>query len=364
MTSRYRAALIGTGGIANAHVRALRAHADRVDLVAAVDVDAQRVAAFSETHGIPDHFDDPETMLARVKPDLVHVCTPPGVHAELSVQAMETGAWVLCEKPLCASLAEMDRIEAAERSTGNFCSSVFQWRFGSGGRYLQRLIRERAMGRLLVANVLTTWYRGDPYFAVKWRGTWKAAIGGCTVVHGIHIMDFLLWLVGEWQEIRAMMGTLAYDIEVDNVSMASVRFADGAMANITNSILSPRQESYLRLDFADATVEMRNVYSYQNPDWRFSTYEGSPHVDKLEAWSRIPSDVPAGHVTQLGSFLDSMEAGTRPEVSGSGVRGTIEFLTAFYKSALEGVPVARGSIQPGDPFYQLMNGQFEQLAAG
>ncbi len=359
MQTTYRAAIIGTGGIANGHVRALRAHANRVELVAAVDIDEDRVKTFCDVHDIPQAFVSAETMLNQTKPDLVHVCTPPGVHADLSILALEAGAWVLCEKPLCASLAEMDRIEQAEQDTGRFCASVFQWRFGSAGQHLKQMIRDQTMGKLLVANVLTTWYRGDPYFAVKWRGTWQAAIGGCTVVHGIHIMDFLLWLMGEWQEIRAMLGTLEYDIEVDNVSMASVRFADGAMANITNSILSPRQESYMRLDFTDATVELNSLYSYENQNWRFSTYDGSPHEHKLERWSQIPQHIPASHVTQVGALLDSMERNERPAVSGSGVRGTIEFLTAFYKSALEGIPVTRGSIRPPDPFYYLMNGQFD-----
>ena len=360
--SRYKAAIIGTGGISRAHARALAAHADRVELVAAVDIDGDRARDFADQHGAPQTFTDPEAMLARVQPDIVHVCTPPGLHADQSVAAMEAGAWVLCEKPLCASLAEMDRIEAGEAATGNYTSSVFQWRFGSGGRHLKELIRKEAMGRLLVANVLTTWYRGDPYFAVRWRSTWKAAVGGCTVVHGIHIMDFALWLIGEWREIRAMMATLAHDIEVENVSMASVRFEDGAMASFSNSILSPRQESVLRLDFADATVEMtRNVYTYGNQDWRYSTWEESPHADAVKEWGSLPPDVPASHVTQVGSFLDSRDRNERPEVSGADIRGTIEFLTAFYKSAVEGRPVLRGEIQPGDPWYRLMNGQFHLL---
>jgi predicted dehydrogenase len=81
--------------------------------------------------------------------DLVHVCTPPQSHREVSVQCMEAGAWVLCEKPLCASLEEMDAVEAAERATGKFCSSVYQWRFGSGARHLKALISSGELGRPL-----------------------------------------------------------------------------------------------------------------------------------------------------------------------------------------------------------------------
>jgi len=134
------------------------------------------------------------------------------------------------------------------------------------------------------------------------------------------------------------------------------------MASFSNSILSPRQESVLRLDFADATVEMtRNIYTYGNQDWSYSTWEGSPHADAVKEWGSLPPDVPASHVTQVGSFLDSRDRNERPEVSGADIRGTIEFLTAFYKSAVEGRPVHRGEIRPGDPWYRLMNGQFQLL---
>ena len=155
-----------------------------------------------------------------------------------------------------------------------------------------------------------------------------------------------------------MMSSLEYDIEVENVSMASVRFAGGAMANFSNSILSPRQESYMRLDFNKATVELRSLYSYRNQDWSYSTYPDSPYEGQLKDWGRFPLQVPASHVTQVGAFLDSVERQERPEVSGADVRGTIEFLTAFYKSAQLGQPVTRGSILPDDDYYHLLNGQF------
>ena len=58
--------------------------------------------------------------------------------------------------------------------------------------------------------------------------------------------------------------------------MASVRFASGAMANITVSALSPREESYLRFDFQKGTVELTHLYSYKNDNWRFSAVKDAP----------------------------------------------------------------------------------------
>jgi predicted dehydrogenase len=365
----YRAAIVGTGAIASSHVNALRAHATRVQLVAAMDVNAERVAAFAAANGLDRSYTDVAEMLAVEKPDIVHICTPPGTHRDLIVAALEAGAWVLCEKPLCASLAEMDLIETAEQRTGNFCSSVFQWRFGSGGQYLRQLIEAGALGRPLVANILTTWYRGPAYYAVPWRGKWATEVGGVTMGHGIHAIDFLLWLYGDWQEVRAMMGTLVHSIEVEDVSMAMVRFANGAMGNITNSVLSPREESYLRFDFADATVEVTHLYGYTNADWRYFLRAGNESASYVpdaakrsagggpDAPGAIPEDVPVSHAAQLAQFLDAMDQGTRPPVSGPDVRPTLEFLTSLYKAAFTGQPVLRGSIVPGDPFYTSMAGR-------
>ena len=351
-----RAAIIGTGAIADAHVVALREAGERVKLVAAVDIDAERLRAFSTEKEIPQTYANAVDMLDAVKPDLVLIATPSSTHCELSVLSMEAGAWVLCEKPLCGSLAEMDRIEEAEKRTGNYCSSVFQWRFGSGGQHLKRLIESEEMGRILVCNSLVTWYRTPAYYAVPWRGRWETELGGTSMTLGIHAMDFVLWLLGEWQEVRAMIGRLDRDIEVENVSMASVRFANGAMANLTNSALSPRESSYLRFDFQRATVELSHLYRYANEDWRYTVLKDAPCGEEQPAWGEIPEERPSSHGTQLSAFLDSMDRGCRPAVSGLDVRGTIEFLTSLYKSGMTGLAVSQGSIGAGDPFYHSMCG--------
>lgn len=71
----------------------------------------------------PRRYTDVAEMLSTEKPQLVHICTPPGTHCELTIQALESDAWMLCKKPLCISLAEMGRVEEAEKRTGNYCSS-------------------------------------------------------------------------------------------------------------------------------------------------------------------------------------------------------------------------------------------------
>ena len=349
-------AIVGTGGIAKAHLAGLRQMGGRIDLVAAADADPSVAGAFCAANGIPRCYADAEELLAAEQPDLVHVCTPPVTHCELSILSLEAGAWVLCEKPPFGSLAQGDQIRAAEERTGRFCSSVFQWRFGSGAQHLKRLTETEAMGRPLLGVCQTTWYRDPSYYEAPWRGRWETELGGASMGQGIHAMDLFLWLLGDWQEVRADMGTLDRDMEVEDVSMALVRFQNGAMGSIVNSVVSPREESYLRFDFQRSTVELRHLYGYTNESWHYAVTPSTEHGDERARWQAIPDDFPSTHATQLAGLLDCMERHERPPVSGLETRRTMEFVASLYKSSLTGHPVSRGSIDSEDPFYYSMNG--------
>ena len=354
----YRALLVGTGGIGDAHVRAVEATQGRVELVAAVDLDAARVKAFCERHRIPSALTDYPTALREVQPDLVFIAAPPSLHRHMSIAAMEAGAWVLCEKPFCGSLAELDAIEAAEKRTGRYSACVFQMRFASSTAHVRSLANAGQLGRPLVAVCNTLWFRDASYYSTPWRGKWSGDLGGPTMALGIHAMDHLLHLLGDWTEIRAVAATLDRDIEVEDVSVAIVTFANGAVASIVNSALSPRQETYIRLDYQKATVELTHLYSYTRDNWRFTLSPSAQEEGNSlsQAWQSFPPDVGSTHAAQLTAFVSDMDAGRRPLTSGDDARRTLELLTALYKSAFTGEIVRRGSILPSDPFYTSLHG--------
>jgi predicted dehydrogenase len=341
-----RVAIVGTGGISASHAAAVRAHAPRTQLVAAVDVDPAQLRRFCDQHDVAAAYATLDEMLDRERPDLVCIATPPWLHADQSVQCLERGAWVLCEKPLCASLADLDRIAAAERPGRAHCASVFQWRFGSAARHLKDQITAGALGRPLVATCQTTWYRAQAYYDKPWRGRWETEVGGATMGHGIHAIDLLLWLLTDWQEVSAMAGTLDRRIEVEDVSVATVRFADGALATVVTSVLSPHEETYLRLDLQRASVEVRALYHYTNAHWTFTPAPGT----ERDVW-KIPTDEGSSHAAQLAALLDAMDRGQPPPAGIADVRPTFEFLSALYRSAARREVVRRGDIAPGDPFY-------------
>ncbi|WP_338899635.1 Gfo/Idh/MocA family oxidoreductase [Streptomyces sp. TG1A-60] len=235
----YRVAIIGTGGIAHAHAAALTELSERARLVAVADVDPTRAAEFADRFSVPHVFSDPQALLESGKIDLVHICTPPQTHAPLAAMAMRAGVTALVEKPTALSLREMDHLAAVQEQTGSKVLTVFQHRYGAAAVRLRRLVAAGVLGRPLVATCETLWYRSDEYFDVPWRGRWDVEGGGPTMGHGIHQFDLMLSVLGPWSLITALADRQVRPTDTEDVSVAAVRFDNGALATVVNSLLSP-----------------------------------------------------------------------------------------------------------------------------
>ena len=375
MTRTYRAAIVGTGGIANAHAQAIADSAGRVVLTHAVDVDQARADAFAQTWGPtagagtqPVASTDLAEVLASTTADgagldLVHVCTPPQSHFALAAQVLRAGVDVLLEKPPTLSLAELDELIALESETGAHVSVVFQHRFGSGALRLRALLDDPTapLGRPLVALCHTLWYRDAEYFAAPWRGRWDTEGGGPTMGHGIHQFDLLLATLGPWAEVTALAGRQARDTDTEDVSMALVRFENGALASIVNSVVSPRQTSQLRFDMEHATVDLEHLYGYTDDHWSLTPAPG--HDELASLWTADPDAPVSSHSSQLAAIVDALDAGQAPPVTAADARLTVELVAALYASAFTGQPVRRGDIGPGHPFATSMEGTGAPWAA-
>lgn len=345
----YRAAIVGTGAIATAHAEAVRAHSDRIALVAVADVVTARAESFAAGWGIPRIYPGLSELLAAGDVDLVHLCTPPSTHAPMARECLRAGVNVLVEKPPTLSLNEMDAIsEISDR-----VATVFQHRFGSGAIRLRKLMAAGDLGRPLLATCHTLWFRDDAYYQVPWRGRWETEGGGPTMGHGIHQFDMLLSILGPWERVTAVVARRARPVETEDVSMALVEFTDGTVASVVNSVVSPRQTSTLRFDFENATVELEHLYGYTDADWKITPRPG--YEDLARAFAPETTE-PSSHADQLAAILDALDAGEPLPVTLAETRLTMEFIAALYASAVTGKPVRRGEIGPDHPFAARMNG--------
>ncbi|MCD6510183.1 MAG: Gfo/Idh/MocA family oxidoreductase [Thermoprotei archaeon] len=155
MCARYRAGIIGCGRIARMHLNGWRS-LENVEVVAAMDINEAVVEDFCRKHGIPRAYTDYEEMVTKEELDLVSICTWPLSHAEITVNVAKLGVkGILCEKPMCLSLAEADSmIEACERN-GVKLAIGHQHRFDPPNVLVRQLIARGAIGKphLLVCRV-------------------------------------------------------------------------------------------------------------------------------------------------------------------------------------------------------------------
>ncbi|MBM7503912.1 Gfo/Idh/MocA family protein [Agromyces aurantiacus] len=333
-TTPLRAAIVGTGAIADAHARAIGATAD-AELVAVVDRDPARAQAFADRWGGPAVADSLDALFAAGGIDVLHVCTPPGVHAEQAIAALDAGAHVICEKPAALSLDELDAMAQAASRNDRRLAVVFQQRTGTAAAHVRALLGSGALGRPLVATCETLWYRDPAYFAVPWRGKWATEGGGPTLGLGIHQIDLLAWLLGDWASVHGRLWRLARETQMEDVSTATVEFANGTVASVVTSALSPRETSSIRIDTELATVTVDHLYGHGHEHWRITP---APHVDAATsaAWALPAREEPSGHDPLVRDIYRALATrGPLPSTASDPAR-SFEIVTAIYSSAATG----------------------------
>ena len=227
--------IIGCGMISRFHAKAV------ADLQ-----DAKVVACFDSYTSAADKFGaeigctvyhDLDQMLADKSVDIVTICTPSGVHMEPAIAAAKAGKHIIVEKPLDITLQRCDgMIDAAQRA-GVVLSTIFPSRFHESSQLLKSAIDQGRFGKLTMGDAYVKWFRTQEYYdSGAWRGTWALDGGGALMNQAVHSVDLLLWFMGPAVEVSAYTATLAHErIEVEDVAVANVRFANGALGVIEAS---------------------------------------------------------------------------------------------------------------------------------
>ncbi|WP_136706427.1 Gfo/Idh/MocA family oxidoreductase [Agromyces sp. H66] len=333
-TAPLRAAIVGTGAIAHAHAHGIATSRD-AELVAVVDRDAGHARAFAGHWHVPNVAESLEVLLASGAIDVLHVCTPPGVHAGQAIAALDAGVHVVCEKPAALSLDELDAMTDAATRNDRRLAVVFQQRTGSAAAHVRRLLESGALGRPLVATCQTLWYRDPEYFAVPWRGKWATEGGGPTLGHGIHQIDLLAWLLGDWATVQGQLWRLGRETETEDASTAVVTFAGGAVASVITSALSPRETSSIRIDTELATVTVDHLYGHGHEHWRITP---APNVDAgvVASWALPEVEESSGHDPLIRDIYAALRSGEPLPSTAADAARSFEIVTAIYSSAATG----------------------------
>jgi len=168
--------------------------------------------------------------------DIVLVCTPPHVHAEITIAALQAGKHVLCEKPLARSLAEADAMLAAARKAKRILKCGFNHRHHPAVRQAKKIFDEGKLGKPLFGRCRYG-ICGRPGYEKEWRADPNQAAGGQFIEQGTHAIDLFRWFLGEINETAGMTANRYFtEQKLDEDGMALFRAANGATAMLHTSL--------------------------------------------------------------------------------------------------------------------------------
>jgi len=344
MTRKF--ALVGAGVIGKHHGLVISQLADRIDLVAVVDIDrpkAERLAA--ERGGTP--YASVTEALAAEDIDVVVVCTPTGRHGEVAIEALAAVKHVIVEKPAEITVARTDEIIEAQRKAGTVVTVISQHRFDPATETTLAAIRKGELGRITSGIASIDWWRGQSYYdSGDWRGTWELDGGGALMNQGVHTVDLLVAALGRPVEVFAYTGTLAHQrIEVEDVAVGVVRFESGALG-----VLHATTAAYPGLSALLQVHGDRGSSVIDNDQLTFFevTPEGAGPEEKLMGTTSARAVPTAGsdpgrlsdaHRLQYVNFLGALDGTDELRVDLATNRQSIAVITGAYESARTGKPV-------------------------
>jgi predicted dehydrogenase len=278
-------------------------------------------------------------MLADPEVDVVCICTPSGQHAAQAIAAARAGKHVLVEKPMALSLADADEMMAACERASVKLGVVLQRRAEPLFQDIHRAIQAGDLGELTLGLVTIPYHRPQAYYdQADWRGTWALDGGGVLMNQGIHLVDLLVWTMGDPVDVQATASTLHRAIGVEDTLAATLTFANGALATITATTTAApgfphRVEIYGTA--GGIQVEGESVGRWKLADPTAATIEPpQPRTPASAGAGGDPRDIaPTGHIAILRDLVRALREGRKPMVPGREGRRSLATVLAIYQAA-------------------------------
>lgn len=334
---KLRIAVLGTGIIIrDFHMLCLQNH-PKAEVVAAGNLHAESLQRLAAQYHIPKTYTDFAALAADPDIDAVVIGLPNYLHAPVTIQMLEAGKHVLCEKPMATTVAEAEQmIEAAQR-TGRKLMIAHMWRFDREVLWLRDLVASGTLGRVFKVKSHAIWlYEGPP--PQSWFVQKRFAGGGALADMGIHSIDTLRYVLGGVRptKVFATAGSYFRDIELEDTATVMLEFEGGIVGLI--------EAGWYHL-YADGLEGYTQVYGTRG---YARALPSELHTFVEGVWSvthpRMPPrkqqcDLPM-YQAQMDHFLDCILEDKEPSPGGLDGLWAMRVLEAAYRSAELGEAVS------------------------
>jgi len=318
-----RLGVLGAGIIAKTFMEAAP-DVPGLDVAVICDIAEDAARALAEPHDIPTATDF-RAVLADETIDAVYIALPHHLHEQATIAAAEAGKHILLEKPMANSLAQADRMLAAQKRAGVKLMIGFTHRFHSELQTAKRLIDAGELGQLTLAiDVMTT---GGVIPGWFWRQSESG--GGVLHVNGAHSFDRLRWLMGaEIVEVFAYAQTYDSRKTVEDSAVVALRFANGAMGmTVHNWVTDAAAPFKCDLDIHGTAGAIR-IDTWQSLEFSNAHHTWRQQRERDDMFEK-----------EIGEFISAIAEDREPCVSGEDGRRSLACVQAAYESARTGKPV-------------------------
>ena len=326
---KLRIAVIGCGGISAAHINGILAE-PRAELVYCVDVDEARAKDKAEKAGCR-YATDYLAILDAV--DAVDICTPPHLHAEMTIAAARAGKHVLSEKIMALDLDQAEAMIQATDEAGVVFMIAFVLRYRREFMILNQICTSGQLGTIHQAYAQTSMNMGLPPH--EWRRSVETHPFGCFMSHGCHYVDQLIWNVGEIVETTSLGNAMTFADWIpggDDTTCAIFKHASGAVSAYVESWATPFPLTPLKIDVygkeGSARVEYlgdgRRVVELSDKDGARRLWEYDPSNQEMLDVFGGAKDMHG----QISHFVECAIEGKQPQTHGREGIKAMQVITA------------------------------------
>lgn len=328
-------ALVGCGHISVSHLAAIDEHANHLNLVAICDTNKDIGEKLAAQRNIK-FYTEFSLLLEENELDLVVLCTPSFLHCSQAIMAARAGCHVLTEKPVAINWKDGLKMVKTCEEAGVCLFEVKQNRLMLPIQHLKKSIDTGRFGKIYMANLNVFWTRPQAYYSQNsWRGTW-AFDGGIFMNQASHHVDLLRWLIGPIESVNAFMATLDRKIETEDTGALNLRWRSGTIGSVNVTVLTYLKnfETSITILGEKGTVHLGGIGLNEVKKWEFSE---PIQADESMQYEVFPTSI--GHKSYYKNLICSLQGECVDIVDGRDALGTLEVLTAAYRSARDGVTV-------------------------
>ena len=324
--------LVGAGGMGKSLV--LEANQiEGVEVVFVSDLDEDRARSLAEEVNA-SYTLDYHGLLCDDRIHAVFVASPPFLHATISIDAMNSGKHVFCEKPMATTLKDCDAmIKTAEQNQVNLGVGLV-CRFHATHSKVREIVVSEQLGKPISMHVHRI---GGPWQGGSYHTDWRMQrekCGGFLMEVNAHEIDFMRWTCGEIKKVYAVGGTyIQHEADYADLVVASLNFENGAVGLLHSGQVSAIGGYGGRVDCEKGSIFFPQIWGGDSKI-QIKRFDGSGEdipISSIEVESPVRAEIRA--------FIDATIDGVTPPVAGADGRAATEIALAAYRSIETGDPV-------------------------